>query len=151
MLFAARGLGALVGPLLLRRVLARRPGCCPAWRSRWPRTGWLPRGGARRWFWLVLLLVLVAHPAGGGNWAMSNFALQLEVPDELRGRVFATDLMITTLAISVSQLVVGVLVDHVRPGVLVAAAARPRCCTRSAGGWRRVRMLPDLDSEVRQR
>ena len=57
------------------------------------------------WFPLVLVLVFVAHFAGGSNWVMSNYALQGEVPDRLRGRVFATDMMLATLAISVSQLV----------------------------------------------
>jgi hypothetical protein len=52
---------------------------------------------------------------------MSNYALQAEVPDVLRGRVFATDMMIVTLAISVSQLAAGAVVDHVSPRVLIAA------------------------------
>ena len=65
------------------------------------------------WFPLVLVLVFVAHFAGGSNWVLSNFALQGEVPDRLRGRVFATDMMLATLAISVSQLAVGAVVDHV--------------------------------------
>jgi hypothetical protein len=54
---------------------------------------------------------------------MSNFALQLAVPDELRGRVFATDMMIATLAISVSLLLVGVLVDLLELRVLIAGCA----------------------------
>ena len=58
------------------------------------------------------MLVFVAHFAGGSNWVMSNYALQGEVPDRLRGRVFATDMMLATLAISVSQLVVAAVVDH---------------------------------------
>ena len=58
------------------------------------------------WFPLVLVLVFLAHFAGGSNWVLSNYALQGEVPDRLRGRVFATDMMLATLAIAVSQLVV---------------------------------------------
>jgi MFS family permease len=72
------------------------------------------------WFSLALVLVVTAHIAGGGNWMMSNYALQMEVPDELRGRVFATDMMIATLAISASVLFAGVLVDHVDPRIPVA-------------------------------
>jgi MFS family permease len=120
LLFGARGLGALLGPLLLRRVLAHR--------------SWLLRGlalsmgayglmyllvAATPWFWLAVLLIVVAHGAGGGNWAMSNFALQTEVPDTLRGRVFATDVMFATLAISISQLVVGAFVDRISPQLLI--------------------------------
>jgi MFS family permease len=77
--------------------------------------------GATPWFVLALALVVLAHLGGGANWTMSNFALQAEVPDELRGRVFATDLMIVTLAMSVSQLAVGVFVDRVSARPLVAA------------------------------
>jgi len=51
---------------------------------------------------------------------MSNYALQLEVPDALRGRVFATDVMIATLAISVSLLGVGAVIDHVNPRLPIA-------------------------------
>jgi hypothetical protein len=80
------------------------------------------------------VFVVIAHTAGGGNWVMSNYALQLEVPDRLRGRVFATDMMIATLAISVSLLIVGGLVDVLDPRLLVA------CCGAAtllyAVGWR---------------
>jgi MFS family permease len=71
------------------------------------------------WFPLVLVLVFVAHFAGGTNWVLSNFALQGEVPDRLRGRVFATDMMLATLAISVSQLGAAVFVDRVDEKVIL--------------------------------
>jgi hypothetical protein len=53
----------------------------------------------------------------------SNFALQIEVPDHLRGRVFAADMMIATLAISVSLLVAGTLVDQLQPRLVIAVCA----------------------------
>ena len=53
---------------------------------------------------------------------ISNFALQTEVPDGLRGRVLAADIMIATLTIAVSQLVAGAFVDRVSPRVVIAAA-----------------------------
>jgi hypothetical protein len=55
----------------------------------------------------------VAHFAGGANWVLSNFTLQGEVPDQLRGRVFATDMMLATLAIAISQLGASAVIDHV--------------------------------------
>jgi MFS family permease len=123
-LFAARGLGALSGPFLLRRVLARRSWLLPGLAVSMTAYGLAYLGVALSpWFLLTLVLVVVAHVAGGGNWVMSNFALQLEVPDALRGRVFATDMMIATLAVSASVLVVGALVDVVDIRVLIASCA----------------------------
>src|SRR5690606_1059604 len=124
LLFAARGLGALVGPLLMRRVLARR-----SWRLSGPAVSMAAYRLAylgvalSPWYALILLLVFIAHLAGGGNWTMSNYALQLEVPDDLRGRVFATDMMLATLAVSASLLVFGALIDLVDLRVLIAASA----------------------------
>jgi len=121
LLFAARGLGALAGPLLLRRVLRRSSWLLPGLAVSMVVYGVAYLGvAASPWFALVLVLVTIAHVSGGGNWMMSYFALQLEVPDHLRGRVFAADLMITTLSISASLLLAGVLVDHVNPRIPIA-------------------------------
>lgn len=124
LLFAARGAGALIGPLLFRWVL-KRPGLLlPGLALSMSLYGLAYLGvAATTWFWLALILVMIAHLAGGGNWVMSNFALQEEVPDALRGRVFATDMMIATLAVALSQLVAGIFVDHVSPRVVVAVCA----------------------------
>jgi MFS family permease len=124
LLFAARGAGALIGPLLFRWVLKRRELLLPALAVSMSLYGLAYLGvAATTWFWLALILVMIAHLAGGANWVMSNFALQEEVPDALRGRVFATDMMIATLAVAVSQLIAGVFVDHVSPRVVVAVCA----------------------------
>ena len=137
LLFAARGAGALIGPFLLRRLIGE---------GRWLLGGlsisMIAYGlsylgvSVAQWFPLILLLVVIAHIAGGGNWAMSNFALQAEIPDELRGRVFAFDQMIVMLAVSASLLVVGALEGHVATRVLVFACG---AVTLLYGiGWRLV-------------
>ena len=121
LLFAARGAGALIGPLLFRRVLMHRNWLMPGLAASMVSYGVAYLGvSVSPWFWLVLVLVVIAHISGGGNWVMSNYALQIEVPDNLRGRVFATDMMIATLAISASLLVAGFLVDHTDPRVPIA-------------------------------
>jgi MFS family permease len=123
LLFAARGLGALIGPLLFARVLGHRNWLMPGLALSMVCYGLAYLGvAASGWFWLTLVLVVVAHIAGGGNWVMSNYALQIEVPDHLRGRVFATDMMIATLAISVSLVLAGALVDHVNPRIPIAVS-----------------------------
>jgi predicted MFS family arabinose efflux permease len=135
LLFASRGLGALLGPLLLRRVLLHRSWLLPGLAVSMAAYGLAYLGVAiSPWLALTLVLVGVAHLAGGSNWTMSNFALQLEVPDALRGRVFATDMMLATLAISVSLLVVGLLVDVLELRVLIAGCASATLLY--AIGWR---------------
>lgn len=134
-LFAARGAGALTGPLVLRRLLRRRSWLLPGLAISMAMYGFAYLGvAASPWFALTVVLVMLAHFAGGGNWTMSNFALQLEVPDELRGRVFATDMMLATLAVSVSLLVFGVLVDVVDVRLLIAGCAAATLVY--AVGWR---------------
>jgi MFS family permease len=120
-LFALRGAGALVGPLVMRPVLGHRTWLLPGLALSMSLYGLGYLGVALSpWFWLVLVLVFVAHFAGGTNWVLSNFALQGEVPDRLRGRVFATDMMLATLAIAVSQLGAAAVVDHVDERIILA-------------------------------
>jgi hypothetical protein len=122
LLFAARGAGALLGPLLLRRVLVHRSWLLPGLAVSMATYGIAYIAlSLTPWFALALGIVVVAHIAGGGNWAMSNFALQVEVPDALRGRVFALDQMFVMLAVSASLLVAGALDGRVATRVLVAA------------------------------
>jgi MFS family permease len=122
LLFALRGAGALIGPLVMRPVLTRRSWLLPGLAISMGVYGLSYLGVAvTPWFPVVLVLVFAAHFAGGSNWAMSNYALQSEVPDRLRGRVFATDMMLATLAISVSQLGVAAVVDVVDMKVILGA------------------------------
>ncbi|MFC7550961.1 MFS transporter, partial [Plantactinospora sp. GCM10030261] len=124
LLFAMRGAGALVGPLVTRRVLGRRDWLLPGLALSMSLYGLGYLGvAATTWFPLVLVLVFVAHFAGGSNWVLSNFALQGEVPDRLRGRVFATDMMLAMVAISISLLVVAAVVDRVDERAVVAGCA----------------------------
>ncbi|WP_306210945.1 MFS transporter [Actinoplanes sp. RD1] len=122
LLFAVRGAGALIGPLVLRPVLRHRAWLLPGLALSMILYGLGYIGVAfAPWFPLVLVLVFVAHFAGGSNWVLSNYALQGEVPDRLRGRVFATDLMLATLAIAVSQLGVAAVVDHFDKRIVLVA------------------------------
>jgi len=135
LLFGVRGAGALVGPLAMRKVLGHRSWLLPGLAISMSAYGLAYLGVAVvPWFPLVLALVFAAHFAGGTNWILSNFALQGEVPDRLRGRVFAADLMLATLSISISQLAVAALVDHVDGRVLIAGCGLVTLVY--AVGWR---------------
>lgn len=134
-LFAARGLGALAGPLVMRRVLVHRSWLLPGLAISMATYGLAYLGVAvSPWFALTVFLVVLAHFAGGTNWVMSTYGLQLEVPDELRGRVFATDMMIAMLAISFSLLVASAFIDVLDLRVLVAACGAATLLY--AVGWR---------------
>lgn len=135
LLFALRGAGALVGPLVMRPVLNRPTWLLPGLALSMGLYGVGYLGVAfAPWFPLVLALVFVAHFAGGTNWVLSNFALQTEVPDELRGRIFATDMMLATLAIAISQLGAGAVIDRVEPRYILATCAL--ITLTYAIGWR---------------
>jgi MFS family permease len=122
LLFAVRGAGALVGPLLMGPILTRRAWLLPGLAVSMSLYGLGYIGvSLTTWFPLALILVFAAHFAGGTNWVLSNFALQSAVPDHLRGRVFATDLMLVTLAISVSQLAAAFVIDTLDERVILGA------------------------------
>ncbi|HET6530166.1 MAG TPA: MFS transporter [Actinoplanes sp.] len=135
LLFALRGAGALIGPLVMGSVLRRRSWLLPGLALSMSLYGIGYLGVAiSPWFWLVATLVFVAHFAGGTNWVLSNYALLGEVPDRLRGRVFATDMMLATLAISISQLGAAVFVDLVDERVILAGCGL--ITLLYAVGWR---------------
>ncbi|MGH9051495.1 MAG: MFS transporter [Acidimicrobiia bacterium] len=126
LLFGARGLGALVGPFLVKRFLGdddRRLvgsigpsiaawGVCYALLSVAPTLG------------LAALAVWAAHMGGGNQWAMSTYGLQRVTPDFVRGRIFSFDFGLVMLSISASYLVAGALAERlgVQP-VLIGAGA----------------------------
>ncbi|MGI5212248.1 MFS transporter [Plantactinospora sp. CA-290183] len=147
LLFAVRGAGALVGPLLTRRVLHHRSWLFTGLALSMSAYGLAYVGvSVAPWFWLVLVLVFVAHLGGGSNWVLSNYALQGEVPDRLRGRVFATDMMLATLAISVSQLAVAGVVDLVDERVVLVGCGLTTV-VYAVGWWAATRRLDRSDRE----
>lgn len=122
LLYAARGLGALLGPLLLGR-RGRDPGSLL-----WLIGGCIAACGAlyvgvavAPVFAVALVLVALAHVGGGANWTSSSYGLQVLVPDRVRGRVSSTDFMLCTLVIAANQAVAGALSEVVPTRVLVAA------------------------------
>ena len=111
-LFAARGLGTGLGPVLARAVFPDA--------SRWPLViggcvvasglGYLALGLVPWTVWIAGLVVF-AHAASGANWVLSTTMLQQRSEDRFRGRVIATDWLLVTLVESVSVIVGGVLLE----------------------------------------
>lgn len=115
-LYGARGLGALAGPFLIRRI-----GGSDARTFGLIGVGSIVYGlgyalfAVMPAFWLAAAFVAVAHLGGGALWTMSSYGLQRTAPDALRGRIFAADFGLVTLTISISSVVAGLLADSLGP------------------------------------
>ena len=113
MLFAARGLGALVGPFVVRALSSRDEAqyrlmafCVLLFGLGYAGLALSPSlaiGSAA---------IFIAHLGGGAQWQTSTYGLQREVPDGIRGRVFAADYGFVTPTMSVSSLIAGIASDH---------------------------------------
>jgi predicted MFS family arabinose efflux permease len=149
LMFSARGVGALLGPLLLRRqgtdparLFAVLAGSMSVFGVAYLLLG------ATRQFWLVLLLLVLAHAGGGANWILSTYGMQRVVPDALRGRVFSADYTLATLVIACSQVAFGLLSDVVPARELLAAAGAV-VLLYAAGWWAASRRLHVPDDRPR--
>jgi MFS family permease len=113
-LFGARGVGAALGPITLRWILGQQPGTL--------RRTIGPAYFMIGVFYVALAMapvlplatvcVLFAHFGGSILWVFSTVLLQMEVPDEFRGRVFAAELALVTLTSSVSSYLTGYFLDR---------------------------------------
>ena len=112
-LYGARGVGAALGPITLRWILGQKPST-------------LRRTIGPAYFMigvfyvalsvapvlsLATVCVLFAHFGGSILWVFSTVLLQMEVPDEFRGRVFAAELALVTLTSSLSSYLTGHYLD----------------------------------------
>ena len=113
--YSARGVGALVGPFVMRRFVSRDERLLlPVLATSMALFGISYLGFAvAPWFVLALVLVTLAHAGGGANWILSTYGLNTIVPDRVRGRVMSADYTLATLGISLSQVVAGVLSERV--------------------------------------
>ena len=108
-LFAARGLGTGIGPVVARRLFPDE--------TRWPRilgmcivatgVGYAILSFVG-WILLIVVLVIFAHAASGANWVLSTTLLQKRSEDRFRGRVFATDWFFVTI-IQSGSIILGAL------------------------------------------
>lgn len=113
-LFAARGIGTGVGPLLVRWAFRDA--------SRWPLVlgGCVVAGGIGYVgiatligsAWAVAALVVFAHAGSGANWILSTTMLQERADDTMRGRVFATDWLLVSLVESASILLTSFFLER---------------------------------------
>ncbi len=113
LLFAARGLGALLGPFLVRAIARSDEAqyrsivwCVLLFGVGYSGLALSPT------LTLGLIAIFLAHIGGGGSWQISTYGLQRETPDFIRGRVFAADYGFVTLTMSVSSVIAGIAADR---------------------------------------
>lgn len=113
-LFAARGIGTAVGPIVARRVAGED-------RLKMQTAigiSFLIGGvfyilfGTATSFLFALLVLGIAHTGGSILWVFSTVLLQRGVEDNFRGRVFAAELALVTLTMAASNYLTGELLDR---------------------------------------
>jgi predicted MFS family arabinose efflux permease len=127
LMFTAFGVGAVIGPLIsnrlgdtsavwLRRAILGGFACMPI--------AWFIVGTAPA-LWIVLVGCVLRGAGGSVNWTYSDVLLQLTVPNHLLGRVFAFDIAVFTLAVSISLWMTGFVTDvfHLAPRTIVLILA----------------------------
>ncbi len=74
--------------------------------------------------WVACIFVAFAHLGGGAQWTLSTMGLQMESPDELRGRIIAGDFALVTLMLGLTSTLAGIVSEAigVRPTVVVFSA-----------------------------
>jgi predicted MFS family arabinose efflux permease len=113
LLLGARGLGALVGPLVSARWAGHsqhrlRLGVLLGYLV--TAVGYVAVGGAHS-VWLACLFVMFAHCGGSTIWVFSTTLLQLNTEDRFRGRVFSADLGLSMLTIAIGAYLCGLFLD----------------------------------------
>jgi MFS family permease len=123
-LFAFRGIGALIGPFLARRFTRDLAGvlfgCTLAMVTYGVFYGLFPLSGG---LLVAAILAMLAHLGGGAQWTLSTYGLQTVVPDFIRGRVFSFDYGLVTLTLALSIFLSGWAADHLGPRAVMFGLA----------------------------
>jgi MFS family permease len=113
-LYAARGIGTAIGPVLARRVGGETHGAMKT------AIGFSFLVGGLFYiafalstnFAVALVVLALAHMGGSILWVFSTTLLQHDVEDNFRGRVFAAELTLLTLTLAASNYATGELLDR---------------------------------------
>ena len=113
-LFAARGIGTAVGPIVARRISGEGEKRMQASIG----ISFIIAGvfyaafGSATSFVFALIVLGIAHCGGSILWVFSTVILQRAVDDNFRGRVFAAELALLTLTMAASNYATGELLDR---------------------------------------
>lgn len=113
-LYAARGVGTGLGPLIARRLggESKRSMETIIGLSFFVGGTFYMAFGASTNFLLALLFLGLAHMGGSVLWVYSTTLLQGAVVDEFRGRVFAAELALITATLALSNFLTGEALDR---------------------------------------
>ena len=111
LMFGARGIGALVGPIAIRYFFGDSDGkllntiglTIMVWGLFY---FFIPFSVS---LYLTVFLLVLAHCGGGSQWAFSTYGLQILTPDRLRGRISGIDYSFNFLMNTISTLMIGYL------------------------------------------
>ena len=138
-LLGMRGIGALIGPLVARRM----GGDSPAFLER--AIGW--SFGVTAIFWalfafapnlaLAAICLALAHTGVATQWVFSSSLINLRVENRFRGRVFAVDSMLFLVVMGVSSWAGGKALDafDIQPRSLMAALSVLLCGSGAVWWW----------------
>jgi hypothetical protein len=124
-LFSARGVGALAGPFLFRKVFGTSDrGLFRAITSAFVvfGIGYLVFGVAGS-LWIAAIGCVIAHVGGASQWAFSTIGLQRFSPNRIRGRVFGADYMLSSLTMGISFAAAGALAGAFGPRAVAGGFA----------------------------
>ena len=113
-LFAARGIGTAVGPIVARRISGEantRMQTSIGLAFMLAGAFYIAFGSATS-FVFALVVLGIAHCGGSIIWVFSTVILQRTVEDNFRGRVFAAELALVTLTMAASNYLTGELLDR---------------------------------------
>jgi predicted MFS family arabinose efflux permease len=113
LLMGARGAGALIGPLIGNRLAGDRHSRLRAgilFGFAAGAAGYLLLGFSHS-LAIAVASVMLAHGGSSTNWVFSTTLLQVYTADRFRGRVFAADFGLCTLALSASSYLAGFAID----------------------------------------
>jgi len=132
LLYASRGVGALLGPFIANRFAGGRPRSMAMLAA----VGVIVSGvfyaafAASPTLAIAALCVFIAHLGGGAQWVLSSSLLQRTVNDRILGRISALDMGGITAAMAASTILVGAGIDPLGPRVVGVMAG---CLTMALG------------------
>jgi MFS family permease len=113
-LYGFRGVGIVLGPFLVRRFIKEDDlgtvfwgiaAAFVAFAATYAAVPLMPS------IYLSGVFVLAGHLGGGVQWTLSSYALQVIVPDHIRGRVFAFDEALISVTLAASAALAGWAAD----------------------------------------